>query len=278
MRNLIKYFQSYFFAAWSTGYFLSVLGIAGILIYANYGWSWPAAPSPALRVARTVLVYALPYWCAFGLQFVFYRGLSFYRSWAWWVIVGGAPLLFAFHSSVLPGFAQGDYYRAMQYLLRAAVLIVPPLLFLRPSSLGLRRPDTWSYVPYLLLAMLPLLIFASGQPDFLQLYPRYKAVPHRVLPIAAYELGYGLDLFSMEFFFRGLLVVVLARVCKAHAILPAALFYCTAHFGKPLAECVSSLFGGVLLGVIAYESRSIWVGVLLHLCLAWGLEVLAFRP
>lgn len=269
MRNLIRYFQSYFSAAWSTGYFLSILGIAAALVYARFGLHrLPASP---------VWLFLLPYWCAFGLQYVFFKGLTFHRSVVWWAIVLGAPLLFALHSGLLPGFGQGDYYRALQYLLRAAVLTVPPLLFLRPSSLGLRRPDTWSYVPYLLLAMLPLLIYASVQPDFLLLYPRYKAVPHHVLPIAAYELGYGLDLFSMEFFFRGLLVVVLARVCKAHAILPAALFYCTAHFGKPFAECVSSLFGGVLLGVIAYESRSIWVGVLLHLCLAWGLEALAFR-
>jgi hypothetical protein len=62
---------------------------------------------------------------------------------------------------------------------------------------------------------------------------------------------------------------------RARAVLPMALFYCTVHFGKPMAECVSSLFGGLLLGIIALESRSIYVGVLLHLCLAWGLEIAA---
>lgn len=276
MRHLIGYFRSYFGATWSAGYVVSMLLLAGALVCARFGLHRLPASS--------VWVFAFSYWGSFALQYVFFRDLAHHRSPRWWAIVVGAPLLFTLHTSFAPGFARGDYYYALQYAGRSLVLILPPLLLAMawrgtspPAIFGLRRPDTWGYVPYLLLAMLPLLVYASVQPDFLQLYPRYKVVPHSALPIAAYELGYGLDLFSMEFFFRGLLVLALARVCKAHAILPAALLYGTAHFGKPLAECVSSFFGGVLLGVIAYESRSIWVGVLLHLCLAWGLEALAFR-
>lgn len=42
----------------------------------------------------------------------------------------------------------------------------------------------------------------------------------------------------------------------ATAILPMFMFYCYIHFGKSLLKCVSSLFGGWVLGIIAYRTKS----------------------
>lgn len=88
-----------------------------------------------------------------------------------------------------------------------------------------------------------------------------------------YEISYGLDFFSIELFFRGLLVIGLSRYAGEKAILPMAVFYCTIHFGKPLGECISSFFGGMILGVIAMRTRSILGGLIAHLGLAWLMEV-----
>jgi hypothetical protein len=52
--------------------------------------------------------------------------------------------------------------------------------------------------------------------------------------------------------------------------------YCTLHFGKPMGEAVSSVFGGYILGVVAYETRSIWGGVIVHIGIAWMMEIIAF--
>jgi hypothetical protein len=52
-----------------------------------------------------------------------------------------------------------------------------------------------------------------------------------------------------------------------------AAFYCTIHFGKPLGECISSYFGGMVLGVLAYRTRSILGGLIVHLGLAWMMEL-----
>jgi Type II CAAX prenyl endopeptidase Rce1-like len=136
--------------------------------------------------------------------------------------------------------------------------------------------------PYLLmlLFLLPLVALASTQHDFLHTYPKLKNIafiggytrtvwPWRLL----YEISYGLDFVSIELFFRGFLVIGLARYAGQYAILPMAAFYCTIHFGKPLGECISSFFGGLALGVVAWRTRSILGGLIVHLGLAWMMEV-----
>lgn len=135
--------------------------------------------------------------------------------------------------------------------------------------------------PYfvILLFLVPLIALASTQHDFLHTYPKMKNIsfinsyanpawPWKLL----YELSYGLDFVSIELFFRGFLIIGLARYGGQYAILPMAAFYCTIHFGKPLGECISSFFGGLALGVIAWRTRSILGGLIIHLGLAWLME------
>jgi len=87
-----------------------------------------------------------------------------------------------------------------------------------------------------------------------------------------YEVSYGIDFLTIEFFFRGFLVLAFVRFAGQEAILPMAAFYCSIHFGKPLAECISSFFGGLILGIIVYHTRSIWGGLMIHLGIAWLME------
>ena len=88
-----------------------------------------------------------------------------------------------------------------------------------------------------------------------------------------YEISYGLDFVSIELFFRGFLVIGFIRFEGINTILPMAVFYCTIHFGKPLAECISSYFGGIILGVLAYRTKLILGGLMVHLGLAWMMEI-----
>jgi hypothetical protein len=41
-------------------------------------------------------------------------------------------------------------------------------------------------------------------------------------------------------------------------------------------ETVGSVFGGFALGVLAYKSRNIYGGIIVHLGVAWGMELAAF--
>jgi hypothetical protein len=137
----------------------------------------------------------------------------------------------------------------------------------------------WKPYWLMLLFMVPLIAAASTQPDFLATYPKLKNI--LPLPDAAqpgwfykllYELAYGCDFFSIELFFRGFLVIGLSKWVGKEAIIPMACFYCSIHFGKPLGECISSYFGGLLLGIVSYHTRSIYGGLMVHLGIAWLME------
>lgn len=135
--------------------------------------------------------------------------------------------------------------------------------------------------PYLLmlLIMLPLIAAASTQPDFLSMYPKLKTVGYftQKNPEAWYkflfELSYGIDFVGIELFFRGFLILAFIKWAGKDAILPMAVFYCTIHFGKPLGECISSFFGGIILGVVTYHTKTILGGLVVHLGIAWLMEI-----
>ena len=131
----------------------------------------------------------------------------------------------------------------------------------------------------MLLIMLPLIAAASTQPDFLSMYPKLKTiiengeVENTWWQKTLFELSYGTDFISIELFFRGFLILAFIKWAGKDAILPMACFYCTIHFGKPLAECISSYFGGIILGIVVYHTRSILGGLIVHLGIAWMMEV-----
>jgi hypothetical protein len=138
----------------------------------------------------------------------------------------------------------------------------------------------WKPYWIMLLVMAPLIALASTQHDFLAVYPKLNMILqknpgwevewwHKVI----FELSYGSDFVGIEFFFRGFLVLAFMRWAGKEAVLPMACFYCTIHFGKPLGECISSYFGGLLLGVVIANTRSVWGGLMVHLGIAWMMEL-----
>ena len=140
-------------------------------------------------------------------------------------------------------------------------------------------------LPYfwLILFMVPLIYAASMQPDFLETYPTYNDYSeYRFLEVeqwvtaGIYELCYGFDFLSVELFFRGFMVIALSRFVGKDAILPMVVVYCFLHFGKPAGEAISSIFGGYILGILAYSSRNIYGGLIAHLGVAWGMEYMAY--
>jgi hypothetical protein len=139
--------------------------------------------------------------------------------------------------------------------------------------------------PYfiMLLIMMPLLIAASFNPAFLRQYPMYISTQaHNHLGISEwvtvgiYEVVYGLDFVTVELLFRGFLVIGMITLLGRGSVLAMAVVYCFLHFGKPAGEAMSSVLGGYILGVIAYETRSIWGGIIVHIGIAWMMELIAF--
>lgn len=142
---------------------------------------------------------------------------------------------------------------------------------------------TKSLTPYfvLLLCMLPLLLAASTSPSFYEMYPRSNIVTTtfganaKAVHYFIFETCYILDFISIELFFRGLLIATVSRVLGVQSILPIALFYFSIHLGKPMPEAISSFFGGLILGAVSYETKSIWGGWLVHCGIALLMELLS---
>lgn len=156
---------------------------------------------------------------------------------------------------------------------------------LKPGGayMGLQLPpkrDVRNYL-YMFLIMVPIVMIAASLPSFLTYYPKFKSIvaPHVAggwWKIILYELSYACDFITIELFFRGLLVAGLIKIAGPMAIIPMAAFYCAIHFGKPLGECISSYFGGLFLGILTWRTNSIAGGLVLHIGIAWLMELTGF--
>lgn len=175
--------------------------------------------------------------------------------------------------------------------LSSFVTVIVPLYIIyflirdfKPELLGFRLNGA-KIIPYfwLILFMIPLIYLASYRPDFLETYPTYHDnFEYKLLgteqwkTAGLYELCYGFDFVSVELFFRGFLVVGLSRLVGKDALLPMVMVYAFLHFGKPAGETISSVFGGYILGILAFQSRNIFGGLIAHLGVAWGMEYFAY--
>lgn len=138
---------------------------------------------------------------------------------------------------------------------------------------GLRR-HAFIYVA-LFGAVLPLVVVASFTDAFRGTYPFYRLASRSWLDLLAWELMYAASFVALEFFYRGFMLFSLERTLGAYAIPVMIVPYCMIHFGKPVAEVVAAIFAGVVLGTLAMVTRSIWCGVLLHISVAWTMDLLA---
>jgi hypothetical protein len=181
-------------------------------------------------------------------------------------------------------------YKVVVNLISFFTILLPILIFYKAYDnkeqhaygLNAKAFDTRPYFQMLLI-MLPILIAASFHPSFLRQYPMYKVTSaHTFLgvrewvTIMGYELAYALDFVTVEFLFRGFMVIGMATVLGRRAVLAMAVVYCFLHFGKPAGEAMSSVIGGYILGVVAFETKSIWGGVIVHVGIAWMMEIIAF--
>ncbi|GAB3952783.1 hypothetical protein GCM10028805_35320 [Spirosoma harenae] len=245
-------------------------------------------------------LYATTYYVSVWLWTHFHRRPDIWRNRWFWLRSGVALVFYSIyagfyaHSEWSRQIFDGQIYVFAYYCLHnlqsALTIVLPLFLFYKfidpyPSSFYGMTPKRKGLVLYALMLalMIPLITIASFQPDFLRSYPTYHdtnaneffGVSEWVTAFI-YELCYGWDFVPTELLFRGFLVIGMNRVLGHGAVLPMVVWYCSIHFGRPLGEAVSSIFGGYLLGVLALSTRSIWGGLLIHIGIAWCMEIAAF--
>jgi len=207
----------------------------------------PSAMRPAspklnfLDASRAVLLYlsgCAVLWC------IWHSGINPNQQWVEWVSMNVFLLL------------------TFPLLFRA--IFLDDALSAYGMAWGDKRKTLWWSVG-LLVAVLPLLVYASRGPEYQAFYPqlagaRYSAAAFGVLCVttAAY-------MFAWEYFFRGFLLFGLAKGFGA----PAAIFlqaipFGLSHTGKVPTEMYASFGAAVILGWVSWRCRSFVPSFVVH--------------
>jgi len=303
LKKIIGYLKNYFTKEVNKTYLVLIIGLNALFIYLNYEY----------RIPKNWINDSNNFWESFYRHFVFYfasilypfiilyifdRDPKFYTKKLWTIIAIGCAIFalrssFTYHNKLISEWLKDNQelkslaYNCFDNLVMCLITIVPVFIiwmiwhrrqmpFYGFSTKNFEAKPYW----ILLLLMVPLIVWASFQTDFLQQYPKVYGIFHynnlnseNWKSVALFELCYGIDFISIESFFRGFMILLLGRIIGYKCIIPIACFYVGIHFWKPMAETASSFFGGMLLGVLALETKSIYGGIMVHLGIAWLMEV-----
>lgn len=302
MRQIIHYLKIFWKDEVKIGYLLSVVSILAISIFVEYHfhvtrmWLNPHKTT-IFYFMGNIIFYGIPFVSAIVLYISFYKRYDLYKNKNFWFLVVFILIAYSFrtyfyqHRELVINLCNGSYNRfyikCANQLTQAVVVLFAVVLFwtlsgdFKKMNLYGFQLKNYNYRPYffMLLIMMPIIIIASTQNDFLHRYPMFQNFENstdsmglHIIKLITYEILYGSDFVMTELFFRGFVVFTLAHFLGRGCIIPMAAMYVFIHFGKPAGETISSFFGGTILGVIAYETRSIVGGVIVHCGIAYMME------
>lgn len=286
--------------------YVYTLAITFVLIFLNYyfsffrvwlmfsffnGTSWWKVPLFYLLIYFSV---AIPV-CLFQKDFSSLRNPMFYFKGIFFIIIYSLSIgLISYRNIQFPTFTPQEsmFIHRIIWQLKGLFFIALPLLLFKifydkssvPGLYGLSRNRKYlSGYLFMFLLLMPFLVGMSFTGDLNNFYPIFRpwlfegifSLPS-VGTTLVFESAYGVNFMTTELFFRGALILGMSTVMGTKSILPMITLYATIHFGKPLAETISSIFGGYLLGAWAYQNRHIWGGIIAHIGVAFTMEIMGF--
>ncbi len=305
LKKIIAYLKEYLVYELKPWYLLSVLLFLGGYVFVEYyfhctNWLEIKYHDTISDLIIQFIIYLFPFACGYLMYSFHYKDWSLWHSPLFWFLLVFAPIVFSLRSfinyfseelySLLPSDRTAYfYYKCLAVVIRDLLVFIPIYVYWRIKDKSL-MPNygftlkNYDTKPYLIMLgiMIPLVVIASYQNDFLSQYPKgFHLYPLSIdnaedqKYFFIYELFYGFDFIFIEYFFRGFLLLAFYRHFGWSCLLPMACFYVTIHFGKPLGETVSSFFGGTILGILAIRTGSIAGGIIVHMGVAWLMEYTA---
>ena len=294
---------------WNPAFWTAWAVFLGICLFINYRYDFDrnvieSVTNPFWKFLVCLPYYGTAFGGSLGLYIFFYRKkaplnrLDFLKHLSTWIFSLGVITAYAcfdgfeFHDLVWdhsPPEVQYFNYKIAANILRPLgampVILILWYFFHRDQPLYGFNKSNFQLRPYLiiLLMVIPIIVAGSFGKDFQKAYPRYQPayeaiywqIPQYVLTLI-FEFVYGLNFVFVEFFFRGVMVIGLGRMMGYSALIPATTVYMFIHFGKPLGESISSVLGGLALGIFAYRTGSIYGGIFVHIGVAWTMELAAW--
>lgn len=304
MKKIWNYLKTHLREDFNSGHYLITALFLTAAIYLNYQFDFEDSVLDAKtgfdKYLHYFLFFAVAYYFITLSYLLFNKKLYVLAEGEFWIksiaalaflsLDSSAPFLRDMINELFNPAIQFWVYKVMINLMSFVVIFIPIIILYfiiekeQKNYYGLSA-HKFDFTPYIvmLLIMIPLIAAASFHESFLRQYPMYKSsgahhyldVPEWVT-VTGYELAYAFDFVTVEFFFRGFLVIGLMSIMGRGAVLTMAVTYCFLHFGKPAGEAISSIFGGYILGVIAYETKSIWGGIVIHVGIALSMELAAY--
>ncbi|HEY8399630.1 MAG TPA: CPBP family intramembrane glutamic endopeptidase [Cytophagaceae bacterium] len=245
-----------------------------------------------------MLYYAVPYFFVVLTYSITIKEYQHFKTSGFWIFSLAILSALSFNQTIYyayKGFIDTTFASEIQYFIKicatkfSAPLVIAGIAYLYWNSYDRKdmnfygfKSSSYSAYVYMLAGMAPVIIAVSFLPDFIKFYPMYKSGRaeeywgiSRWITFPVYEFCYGSSFLGIELLFRGFFVLALARYLGKAAVFPMVAVYCFYHFGKPMGEAIGSIFGGYILGIIAYYSRSIIGGFLLHAGIAWLMDISA---
>ncbi len=188
----------------------------------------------------------------------------------------GYPEYFYQYFPQFTNITNGDIYaRIWQFAVFFVLMFVIPVAYIKWIMKASLKDFGWGlgdvkwgskWLITIPLLVVPLIFLSSKMPDVRMEYPLAKSLLADQSHLFIYELLYVLLYYvAWEFFFRGFLLFGLKeRFGDFNAILIQTVSSCLVHIDKPEGEIIGSIFIGILFGLIALRSRSIWYVFLIH--------------
>jgi membrane protease YdiL (CAAX protease family) len=156
------------------------------------------------------------------------------------------------------------------------IFVIKKILKEPLSNYGLGLGELKRDMKWYLLLVTPILFFVvlvSFREDFTSHYPFYDFAHRSWADLIAWEVLYLLQFFCVEFFFRGFIIQACRPTFGVNAIFVMIVPYLMLHFTKPWLEATGAILFGLFLGVLAFRSRSIWGGVMVHISIALSMDI-----
>lgn len=303
MRKLLFYFKDHLIFSGRKYFIIIILTFLGICIWVYYSfdiheWLYHSSRKFYSRFFFYLITYSLAYYFISFLYGYYYKNpkvlsKAFLARSVFIILLILTEKILPLHVSLAEKIApvQLQYYLSrIFWLLKFPFIVVIVFLIIILISANIKqmtglRTQNVDFKPFFiaLMCIIPIILVVSFMPAFIAYYPKYRTTLAAIssdLPeylfVLPYEIAYGLNLLSIEIIFRGFLIFGFIHYLGKGSVYPMIGLYCFIHLGKPPLECFSSILGGYILGVIALYSRSIIGGVIIHIGMAWSMELFAW--
>ncbi|WP_425389842.1 CPBP family intramembrane glutamic endopeptidase [Ekhidna sp.] len=306
MKQVLRYLKEYQRSHFDWKLYGTILVFTTICIALNYRFDFEdgvidSYTGQPIKWLWMFLFHGSPFFIVCLILYAFGKKQAWLTSKSYWVkfIIGFGLLaldrsFYGFDEwfKALPKLEYHFVIRCVHWASSLILVVIPMMIlypFLEKDELRNFYGMSWRKFdpkPYLILLGIAAVFIGIGSfiGDIQDFYPRYKASGAKLYLhanpnvaegwlVAFYELCYGSNFISVELIFRGFLIFAFHRTLGGYAVLPMVVTYAFLHFGKPMGETISSIFGGYILGIIAFNSRNIWGGIFIHLGVAWLMEL-----